>query len=1059
MLMVRKILLSIVAVLAVSFAALAQNQKVSGTVTNSDGLAVVGATVMVEGTTNGVITDTEGAFNLSVPVDATLVVSFLGYEEVAVPVVGQTKINVVLKTASERLDEVTVVAFGTKRKQDIVGSVSTVKEGLISNSQATSVSAALEGAVAGLQVFTSSGQPGSDSSIMLRGIGSLSAGNGALIVVDGVPFNGSLSDLNPADIQSITVSKDAVSNSLYGSRAAGGVVMVTTKKGNQDRIQINFTANWGVTSRAYKDYSMVTDPGEYYELTWYGIRNTEWMKNGYDIDAANAYATQNLLKEVVYNNYKLPEGEPLVGVDGKLNPNAKLLYKDTFADALFNTSFRQEYQVSAAGGSDKTDYYVSLGYLDNDSYILGSDYTRLTTRVNVNSQLKKWLRVGANLSFSKTESNGVNESVGKASNPFDVARSWAPIYPVHAYDAEGNLKYDAQGKPMYDSGLGETAGMYIEPETGVVKPRPSATNQNVICSMAEDVRKGESHKLSSRLFAEFKFLKDFTFTANLAYDYGHSFSTTYYSPTIGDGQSFEGRGTKYSGTSATTNFNQILAYNKLVGEHNIAAKIGHEYYMYRGAGFEGQKTRFFDPLNPELINGGQMEYITSSTSYHNIEGYFAMADYNYASKYYVSAAFRRDGTSRFLNRWGNFWSVGLGWRISKEKWMEDANWVNDLKLRASYGTQGNESMLNYTPYQDLWSVTWDGSQLGYTPSFYGNPDLSWEKQATIDAGVDFRLWNRVSGSVEYFHRQTNDMIFERPKSIASGRPYNWENIGAMLNQGVEFEVSVDLVKTSKVNWSVTLVGSHYTNKLLTLPDEAKAEGIVSGNFKRMEGKSIYEYYTYRYAGMDAYGNAQWHTYEKDDAGEFVLDEAGNKIPTITTTYTDAEKEYIGKEALPDFTGGLSTSFKWNGIDVNIATAFQIGGWAYDSEYLSGMSNSFYVGHNRDLWDTYNPETKMGKYPIWNANNSSNSFTQTSDVHLISASYLSLRNVTIGYSFPKKWMQKLNIGGIRVYVTGDNLAMWSKRQGFDPRVSISGANSNFGGYAPLRVISGGLNLTF
>ena len=1058
MLMVRKILLSIVAVLAVSFAALAQNQKVSGTVTNSDGLAVVGATVMVEGTTNGVITDTEGAFNLSVPVDATLVVSFLGYEEVAVPVVGQTKINVVLKTASEKLDEVTVVAFGTKRKQDIVGSVSTVKEGLISNSQATSVSAALEGAVAGLQVFTASGQPGSDSSILLRGIGSLSAGNGALIVVDGVPFNGSLSDLNPADIQSITVSKDAVSNSLYGSRAAGGVVMVTTKKGNQDRIQINFTGNWGVTSRAYKDYSMVTDPGEFYELTWYGIRNTEWMKNGYDLEAANAYASQNLLKEVVYNNYQVPEGEPLVGVDGKLNPNAKLLYNDTFADALFDTSFRQEYQVSAAGGSDKTDYYVSLGYLDNDSYILGSDYTRLTTRVNVNSQLKKWLRVGANLSFSKTESNGVNESTGAASNPFGVARSWAPIYPVHAYDAEGNLKYDAQGKPMYDSGLGETAGMYIEPETGAVKTRPIATNQNVICSMAEDIRKGQAHKLSSRLFAEFKFLKDFTFTANLAYDYGHSFSTTYYSPTIGDGQSFKGRGTKYSGTSATTNFNQILAYNKLVGEHNIAAKIGHEYYMYRGAGFEGQKTQFFDPANPELVNGGQMEYITSSTSYHNIEGYFAMADYNYGSKYYVSAAYRRDGTSRFLNRWGNFWSVGLGWRISKEKWMENANWVNDLKLRASYGTQGNESMLNYTPYQDLWDVTWDGSQLGYTPSFYGNPNLSWEKQATIDAGVDFRLWNRVSGSVEYFHRKTNDMIFQRPKSIASGRPYNWENIGAMLNQGVEFEVSVDLVKTSKVNWSVTLVGSHYTNELLTLPEESK-EGIVTGNYKRMEGKSIYEYYIKRYAGMDAYGNAQWHGFEKNADGDYVLDEAGNKIPAITTSYNDAEKEYIGKQALPDFTGGLSTSFKWNGIDINIATAFQIGGWAYDSEYLDGMSNSFYVGHNRDLWDTYNPETKTGKYPIWNANNSSNSYSQTSDAHLINASYFSLRNVTIGYSFPKKWMQKLNIGGIRVYVTGDNLAMWSKRQGFDPRVSVSGANSSFGGYAPLRVISGGLNLTF
>ena len=1065
MLMVRKIVLSIVAVLAVSFAALAQNKQVSGTVTNSDGLAVAGATVIVEGTTNGVITDTNGAFNLSAPANGTLVVSFLGYEEAIVPVAGKTSINVVLKTASEKLDEVTVVAFGTKRKQDIVGSVATVKEGLISNSQATSVSAALEGAVAGLQVFTSSGQPGADSSILLRGIGSLSAGNGALIVVDGVPFNGSLSDLNPADIQSITVSKDAVSNSLYGSRAAGGVVMVTTKRGTGDRIQINFTANWGVTSRAYKDYDMVTDPGEFYELSWYGIRNTEWARNGHDLAAANAYASDKLLEELVYNSFKVDacpkcgEVKPLVGTDGKLNPNARLLYDDTFADALFDSSLRQEYQVSAAGGSDKSDYFVSLGYLDNDSYVLGSDYTRLTTRVNLNTQLRKWLRVGANLSYSKTEQNGVMEDVGKASNPFAVARDWAPIYPVHAYDAEGNLKYNANGKPMYDSGMGEHENMFVNPDTGSVKPRPTATNQNVINSMTEDIRKGEAHKLSSRLYAEVKFLKDFTFTANYAYDYGTGYSTVYYSPTIGDGQSFNGRGTKTATTSATTNFNQILAYNKIVGEHNISAKIGHEYYQFKSNYFSGQKTQFFEPLNPELINGGQMESINSYTQHHNIEGYFAMADYNYGSKYYLSAAYRRDGTSRFLQRWGNFWSVGAGWRISKEKWMENAEWVNDLKIRASYGTQGNESMLNYTPYQDLWSVTWDGSQLGYTPSFYGNPDLSWEKQATIDAGIDFRLWNRVSGSIEYFHRKTNDMIFKRPKSIASGREYNWENIGAMLNQGVEFEVTVDLVKTRKVNWSVTLVGSHYDNKLLTLPEENREDGIVTGRFKYMEGRSIFEYYTYKYAGMDANGNAQWHGFEKDDNGDFILDEAGNKKPTITSEYNKAEKFYLGKVATPKLSGGLSTTFKWNGIDVNIATAFQIGGWAYDSEYLGTMGQSFYVGHNRDMWNTFNPETMSGKYPIWNANNSSNSYSQTSDVHLIDASYLSLRNVTIGYSFPKKWMQKLGIGGIRVYVTGDNLALWSKRQGFDPRVSITGSNGDFGGYAPLRVISGGVNLTF
>ena len=1052
MLMVRKIVLSIVAVLALSFTALAQNQQVSGTVTTTDGEAVAGATVMVQGTQTGVITDVNGAFRLSAPANGTLEVSFIGYEETIVPVAGKTNLDIVLKTSSEELDEVVVVAFGTKRKQDVVGSVSTVKEGLISNSQATSVSAALEGAVAGLQVLTSSGQPGSDSSIILRGIGSLSGGNGALIVVDGVPFNGRMSDLNPADIQSITVSKDAVSNSLYGSRAANGVVMVTTKKGSQDRIQINFTGTWGVTSRAYKDYDMATDAGEFYELTWYGMRNSEWAINGNDIDAANAAATAGLLGEVGnYNAFIIPAGEDLVGVDGKLNPNAKVRYDDSFADAMFQTAFRQEYQVSAAGGSEKTDYYISMGYLDNESYIIGSDYNRLTTRVNVNSQLKKWLRVGANLSYSKTEQNGVQEGVGLASNPFDVARSWAPIYPVHAYDAEGNLKYNDNGTPMYDAGTGQTDGTIS---------RPTATNQNVICSLLENITNREYHNLSSRAYVEVKFLKDFTFTANYSYDYTHRYDTDYYTPTIGDGQSFNGRGTKYSGTSSTTNFNQILAYNKQVGDHNISAKIGHEYYEYKGAGLEGQKTQFFEPLNPELINGGQMEYITSSTSHHNIEGYFAMADYNYANKYYASAAYRRDGTSRFLDRWGDFWSVGLGWRISQEKWMQDAEWVNDLKIRASYGTQGNENVLNYTPYQDLWSVTWDGSQLGYTPSFYGNPDLTWEKQATIDAGVDFRLWNRVSGSVDYFYRRTDDMLFQKPKSIASGRPYNWENIGAMANQGIEFELTVDLVKTSKVNWTATLVGSHYKNELLTLPEENRKDGIVTSTFKYMEGKSVYDYFTYKYAGMDEMGNPQWHGYEKDEnTGEYKLDEAGEKIPTITKEFANAEKFYLGKEAIPDFTGGLSTSFKWNGIDVNIATAFQIGGWAYDSEYVAGLSHSFYVGHNRDLWKTFNPETMSGEYPIWNANDAVNTYGKTSDAHLIKASYLSLRNVTIGYSFPKAWMKKLGIGGIRVYVTGDNLAMWSKRQGFDPRVSMSGGNGSFGGYAPIRVISGGVNLTF
>ena len=1045
MLMVRKIVLSIIAVLAVSFAAIAQNVQVSGTVADESGAPVIGAAVVVDGTSIGTVTGVDGSFKLSAPANGTITVSFVGYEEVKTPIAGKTSINVVLKTSAERLDDVVVVAFGSKRKQDVVGSVSSVKSTIINNSQATSVSSALEGAVAGLQVISSTGQPGADSSIVLRGIGSLSGGNTALIVVDGVPFNGRLSDINPADIQSITVSKDAVSNSLYGSRAANGVVMVTTKSGRQDRTQINFTANWGVTNRAYKDYDYVTDQGEFYELTWYGIRNTNMLAGMSAEDAALA-ASQSVLGELGnYNAFIIPDGEFLVGTDGKLNKSAKERYNDSFANALFDSAMRQEYQVSASGGTDKTNYYLSMGYLDNDSYVIGSDYNRISARANVNSQLKSWLKVGTNIAYSVTEMNGVKDGVGQASNPFDVARSWAPIFPVHGYDEKGNLVYDANGEPVYDAGTGQTAGTLS---------RPIATNQNVICSMLEDINRNKYHNLTTRSFIEIKFLKDFTFTTNYSYDYTNNNATTFYSTKVGDGQSFGGRGTRGSYNSYTQNFNQLLAYNKVVGDHNISAKIGHEYYNYKSDSFSGQKTRFFDPLNPELDNGGQLEYISSSTSEHSIEGYFGMADYNYANKYYVSAAFRRDGTSRFLNRWGNFWSVGLAWRISGEEWMKNAEWINDLKLRASYGTQGNESVLNATPYMDQYSITWDGSQLGYSPSFYGNPDLTWEKQKTIDAGVDFRLWDRVYGSFEYFYRRTDDMLFQKTLAPSAGRPYNWENLGAMSNQGIEFEVNVDILKGRDFSWTATVVGSHYTNKILTLPEENREDGIVSGTFKLFEGKSRYEYFTYQYAGLDENGGAQWWMDEVDQAtGE----KTGKKVKT--STYSDATKEWLGKTALPDLTGGFNTTFQWKGIDLTIATAFQLGGWAYDSEYTSGLSNSFYVGHHKDLWKTYNPVTGEGEYPVWNANNSSNSYGQTSDAHLIKASYFSIRNITLGYSFPKAWMNKLGIGGIRVYVTGDNVALFSKRQGFDPRVSMSGGNGSFGGYSPMRVVSGGINLTF
>ena len=801
---------------------------------------------------------------------------------------------------------------------------------------------------------------------------------------------------------------------------------------------------------------MATDQAEYYELTWFGMRNTYWANNGHDLAAANLRASQELLGVLGnYNAFLIPDGQFLVGTNGRLNPHARVRYDDSFADAMFHNSFRQEYVASVSGGTAKTDYYLSLGYLDDDSYIVGSDYERLSMRANVNTQLFKWLKVGMNLSYSKTTANGLNETSGAASNPFDVARGWAPIFPVHAYDAEGNMKYNEDGTPMYDNGMKVTDGTLN---------RPTATNQNIICNLYEDIRKSTYNNLSTRSYAEVKFLRDFTFTVNYAYDLNMGIGTTFYTPTIGDGQAFGGRGSKSSSMTETMTINQLLAYRKEIGgNHHIEALAGHEYYKLNGESLAGEKTKFFDPSNPELNNGGQMEGIGSTKYQHNIESYFLKADYDFAHKYYLSGAVRRDGTSRFLDRWGTFWSVGAAWRLSTESFMAGASsWLDDLKLRASYGTQGNENIgtgYMYTPYQDQWAVTWDGTSLGITQVFFGNPDLTWEKQNTFDVGVDFSFFGRrLYGNVDYFYRYTGDMLYQLPRGLSSRRPYNWENIGSMQNQGIEFEINVDAVKRRDVQLTVSLIGSHYRNKILELPDIYRATGLTQVYQRLYEGKSRYEYYMYRYAGVNEEGQPLWY-YR-------VLDDKGNPTGELATTsdYNKLSeggalnKFDIGKSALPDFQGGLNIALRLYGFDLSIATAFQIGGYVYDGEFAGTMSSGFYGGHNRELWNTWNPETMSGEYGIWNNQSQSSSFTQSSDLFLTPASYFSIRNITLGYTFPTKWMQKLGIESARVFVVADNVALFSARKGLDPRTSMSGQGS-FGGYAQIRTISGGINLNF
>ena len=716
-----------------------------------------------------------------------------------------------------------------------------------------------------------------------------------------------------------------------------------------------------------------------------------------------------------YNAYIIPQGEYLVTPDGKLNPNARPRYNDSFADALFDNAFRQEYNVSASGGNDRTDYYVSMGFLDNDSYVLGSSYERFTARANVNSQLKSWLKVGTNVGYSKATQNGVQENAGAASNPFEVARSWAPIFPVHAYDAEGNMKYYEDGSPMYDAGNGETDG---------TSKRPTATNQNVIANMKEDIRETVYNNLTSRSYLEISFLKNFKFTANYSYDFTNSSQTVFYTPLIGDGQSFGGRGTKGSYNTTTTNFNQILAYSNVFGDnHHLSAKIGHEYYKYEYQYLAGQKTNFFNPNNPELDNGGQMQYINSYTANHNIEGYFGMADYDYSNKYYLSAAFRRDGTSRFLDRWGNFWSVGAAWRISNEAFMEKITPINIFKIRASYGLSGWDGNLSH----ELWRQSY-GYAAGYNfgenaGSVSGGSEgnlpvvgLVAEKSQKATFGFDLSaLNNRLNATVEGFYEKRSDILVSGANSTSGiiGITVGQVNEGIYKYRGFD----------ASLNWNDKAGDFHYS--IGATMSYLNSE-VVNVN-------QAYQEYDYLYTK----GNRVGQMYGLEAIGFFNSQQEINNSPQQTFSgiapgdvkYKDQngdnridEKDVVKMfgSSLPRFYFGFNLNFSYKRFELSAdfqgmtgVTVSLLDSPLYRPLVDNGnISNTFL---NEEVYWT--PENKAkATMPRLTTQENQNNY-RASSLWYRDGSFLKLRKLLVAYTFPKS---QTRFADLQVFVQGTNL---------------------------------------
>lgn len=1021
----------------------AQDLTVTGQVTDeSTGEGIPFASVILKGTTHGVATDAEGNYSITVPSSGVLEFSSIGYQSTEMPVNGQRRIEASLKTDSEFIDETIVVAYGVQKKSSFVGAAEQVSGEKLATMSSTNISKSLEGAVAGLQTSSSSGTPGSSASIIIRGLGSVSAEQEPLLVVDGVPYEGSLNSIASNDIESLTVLKDAAANSMYGARGSNGVIIITTKRGTSDRVSVTFDAKVGVNSRGVPAYDVITDPGDYYEMAWESFRNSVYYGGQMSLGQANAYASGALISDYLrYNVYKgIDDTELIDPTTGKLNPYAyDRKWTDNWNKDVFRNGVRQEYTLTASGGSEKTQAYMSVSYLNDEGYVPASGFERISVRGKIDQTIGRRIKVGLNLAYSNTTQNLYNSSErsGTFSNLFFFGQNIAPIYPIYQYDLETGAKlYGPNGEDLYDWGENRAYGQLSNPYGQLLTSKNELISDNI----------------SSRGYIDIQILKDLKFTANVAYDVFLDKLDYYTTPVGGDAATVNGRGTQQTNRYTALNANQLISYTPTFGDHSLNILLGHETKSDVSYALSGQMTNFVDPNNSDFANAVVYQNLTSSTSEYFLQGVFARAEYNYANKYYLSGSYRMDASSRFApdKRWGSFWSVGASWNAKQENFLIGVGWIDALRIKASYGTQGNDNIGVTKVYEDLYTISRVDGEASIVKAFRAAPDVTWEKSDNFNAGFEARFFDRLSVNADFFIKETKDMIYYRPLAPSQGEPSTQlVNDMDMKNTGIEFEVSADIIKTPNVLWNVTINGTHYKNAITKLPSDQPQTGYNTGNYWRSLGGSLYDFYLLEWAGVDPEnGRAMYNVYSQ--AG------TGGEFEGTTYSATNATQRAVGKSAIPDLYGGISTYLTFYGFDVSASLAYQIGGWTLDSNY-QGLMGSGSVGTNwhKDIFDRWTPQNTDSQIP--RLDNGDLEASQTSTRFLTKASYLSLRNVTIGYTFPKRLTDKIAMQNLRIYLTGDNLWYTSKRKGLDVRQSFNGSTGFT--YSALRTISAGISFTF
>jgi TonB-linked SusC/RagA family outer membrane protein len=1049
----RKVMTLLCFLISISWA-FSQTRVTGKVLSGENGDPIIGATILVKGTNTGTITDTEGKFSLTVPAGAKeLRISYVGMTAKEVPV--KPVMEVVLQPANQDLGEVMVVAYGTSNKRSFTGSAQEVKSEDLTKRLVANVTKALDGQVAGVQTTSGSGQPGSGAAIIIRGFGSINASNTPLYVVDGIPYDGNINAINPEDIESITLLKDASAASLFGSRAANGVVMITLKKGKQegDKVMVSLRTTVGVNSRAIPQYKTMNQ-AQYLETAFQAFKNDQIYNKGIDPNLAGAAAlaamsgpTQGILGvNEQYNPYNMPLAQLIDPNTGLINPAAQLRYDENWMKEITATNpLRQDYQLSFNGGSKRTQYTASLGYLKDDGLLKTTGFQRYTGRLNVETQAKDWLKYGMGFNYAKNNSkldyaDYSSGSTTATSNVWYSAQLMAPIYPIYQLDANGQPMVDGSGAKIFDYGLSRPAG--------------AQNNFNSIATLYNDKYGSYSDNLDARAFLEISgkgALKGLKLRSNLGFDDVNAYSMYYYNPYFGNAAPAGGRLQKDNGRTFSYTFNQLLTYEKKFLLHGIDALAGHESYALRYNYLMAQKTGFpFGGLY-ELAAGSVLADGTSYEDNYRMESWFGRLNYNYAERYYLSGSIRTDGSSRFASdhRWGTFWSVGASWRISTENFLNKINWIDNITLKASYGTQGNDRIGSYYAWQAFYDLGWpNASAPGAAVSSLENRSLTWESNQNANFGVEFKLFNRFSGTIEYYTRKTVDMLLSKPMATSLGFDGYNANVGSMRNSGLEVTLSGDIIRNRNFGWTLTLIGQTLKNKVLKLADKPE---IVYANQIIREGETLYSFYVVHSAGVDPATGKLLYKYFKKDAN-------GIKIPGSDYISSDVslapQNRVLSGSRIPTLQGSINNAFRLSGFDFSFMITYSIGGKILDNMYQTLMQ-PMYIGQNyhiNDLraWKKPGDITDVPKMML-------NPDYAITDRNLINASYLSFKNVSLGYTFKRSLMKKIGIESLRLFATVENLYLFSHLQGMNPQYNFTGTTDYV--YSPNRTVAGGLDVNF